>query len=68
MKKYEKQKEENEKELKELADIEQKDKLDKFLKAEGKLVTSSLKKATINHQLRQDLKNLQMIINRLVVT
>lgn len=41
MKQYEKQREEKEKELKELSEINYKEKLDKFLKKEGKLVASS---------------------------
>lgn len=46
LKKYQKQKEEHDNELKDLADIESKEKLDKFLKTEGKLVSSSENQAS----------------------
>lgn len=42
LKKFSKQKEEKNKELNELAEIQHKEKLDKFVKTEGKLVPSSL--------------------------
>ena len=42
MKQYEKQKEKSEKELKDLSSLAEKEKLEKFLKAEGKLVSSSI--------------------------
>ena len=41
LKQYEKQKEKRETELKELSELESKNKLEKFLKAEGKLVSTS---------------------------
>lgn len=46
LKKYQKQKEEHDKDAKELGDIQSKEKLEKFLKAEGKLVTASGSKDT----------------------
>ena len=42
MKQFEKQKNDKEKDQKELAEIQSKERLDKFLKTEGKLVSSSL--------------------------
>ena len=47
MKQFEKQKDNKKKELHELAEIEQKEKIEKFLKSEGKLVTSSLSSAAV---------------------
>ena len=46
MKQFARQKEEKNKELNELAEIQYKEKLDKFLKTEGKLVSSSIAPAT----------------------
>lgn len=44
LKKYQKQKEEHDKDMKDLADVESKERLEKFLKAEGKLVSASSSK------------------------
>lgn len=46
LKKYQKQKEDYDKDAKELGDIESKEKLEKFLKTEGKLVSAFSSKET----------------------
>jgi hypothetical protein len=62
MKQYSKQKEEKNKEVNELAEIEYKEKLEKFLKTEGKLVSASSESSskpteTSVCNMKGDLKN-----------
>lgn len=54
LKKFEQQKNQKNKDLEELAEIAQKEKVEKFLKTEGKLVSSSLGSATTSKESKAD--------------
>lgn len=57
LKKYQKQREEHDKEMKDLADIESKEKLDKFMKTEGKLVCSTEKESSTSSKNTESIKD-----------
>ncbi|CAF0731196.1 unnamed protein product [Brachionus calyciflorus] len=65
LKKYQKQKEEQDKDMKDLAEIESKERLDKFLKTEGKLVSSSNSKDTPSTSKKTDEKTVNNMAGEL---
>lgn len=62
LKKYQKQKEEHDKEMKDLADIESKEKLDKFMKTEGKLVSSTEKESSTSSKKTENTSEYKLYI------